>query len=162
MYPDVALEVALLDKLLGAVRALVAGPHMDQQVLVEGVASVELLAAVVALMDQALLVTHSVVVEAVLGQEALAAVVTEVGTALRMIHFVVDTPIIGAVQHFIANFAHEPLLALLAVRRGKMCPKRLPGQELFLANFTGMFRILHYFTLLLFMLEQMTCQRLLQ
>ena len=162
VYPDVALEIALLDKLLGTVRALVAGPHMDQQVLVEGVASVELLAAVVALVDQALLVTHPVVVEAVLGQEALPAIVTEVGTALRMIHFVVNTPIIGAVQHFIAHLAHKPLLALLAVRRGEMSPKRLPGQELFVTNFTGMFRILHYFTLLLFMLQQMTCQRLLQ
>ena len=162
MYPDVALEIALLDKLLRTVRALVAGTNMDQQMLVEGVPSVELLTAVVALVDHALLVTHPVVVEAVLCQEALATVVTEIGTALRMIHFVVNTSFIGAVQNFIANFAHKPLLALLAVTRGEMSPKCLPGQELFMANFTGMFGILHYFTLLLFMLLQVTRQRLLQ
>ena len=115
MYPDVALEVTFLDKLLGAVWTLVAGPHVDQEVLVEGVSSVELFAAVVALVDQALLVTHPVVVETILCQEALAAVVTQVRTALWVINFVVNTPIIGAVQNFIAHLANKPLLALLTV-----------------------------------------------
>ena len=152
MYPDVALEVALLNKLLGTVGALVPGAHVDQEVLVEGVSSVELLAAVVALVDHALLVAHPVVVEAVLCQEALAAVMTEIGTALGMINFIVNTPIVGAVQNLIAHFANESLLALLTVRRGKMSPERFSRQELFVANFTRMFRVLDNFALLLFVL----------
>ena len=66
MYSDVSLEIALLDKLLGAVRTLVAGPYVDQKMLIEGVPSVELLPAVLTFVDHVLLVTHSVVVEAVL------------------------------------------------------------------------------------------------
>lgn len=152
MYPDVALEVALLNKLLGTVGALVPGAHMDQKVLVEGVTSVELLSAVIALVDHALLVTHPVVVEAVLCQEALATVMTEIGTALWMVNFIVNTPIVGAVQNFIAHFANESFLALLTVRRGKMSPERLSRLELFVANFTSMFCVLHNFALLLFVL----------
>ena len=139
MYPDVALEVTLLDKLLGAVRTLVAGPHVDQEVLVEGVPSVELLAAVVALVDQALLVTHPMVVEAILRQEALATVVTQVGTTLRVINFVVNTPIVSAVQNFIAHLTNKTLLALLTVRRRKMSAERLSRLKLFVTNFTGVF-----------------------
>ncbi len=139
MYPDVALEVTLLNKLLGAVRTLVAGPHVDQEVLVEGVPSVELLAAVVALVDQALLVTHPMVVEAILRQEALATVVTQVGTTLRVINFVVNTPIVSAVQNFIAHLTNKPLLALLTVRRRKMSAERLSRLKLFVTNFTGVF-----------------------
>lgn len=152
MYPDVALEVALLNKLLGTVGALVPGAHMDQKVLVEGVTSVELLSAVIALVDHALLVTHPVVVETVLCQEALATVMTEIGTALGMVNFIVNTPIVGAVQNFIAHFANESFLALLTVRRGKMSPERLSRLELFVANFTSMFCVLHNFALLLFVL----------
>ena len=139
MYPDVALEVTLLNKLLGAVRTLVAGPHVDQEVLVEGVPSVELLAAVVALVDQALLVTHPMVVEAILRQEALATVVTQVGTTLRVINFVVNTPIVSAVQNFIAHLTNKTLLALLTVRRRKMSAERLSRLKLFVTNFTGVF-----------------------
>ena len=152
MYPDVALEITLLNKLLGAVGTLVAGPHVDQEVLVEGVPPVELFTAVVALVDQAFLVTHAVVVEAILRQEALAAVVTQVGTALGMINFVVNTPIVGAVQNFIAHLTNKSLLALLTVRRGKMSPERLSRLELFVTNFTSVFEVLHNFTLFLFVL----------
>ena len=152
VYPDVALEVALLNKLLGTVGALVPGSHVDQEVLVEGVASVELLAAVVALVDHTLFVAHPMVVEAVLCQETLATVVTKIGTALGMINFIVNTPIVGAVQNFIAHFAHKSLLALFTVGRGEMSPKRLSRQELFVTNFTSMFCALHNFALLLFVL----------
>ena len=96
-------------------------------------------AAVVALVDQALLVTHPVVVETILRQEALATVVTQVGTTLRVINFVVNTPIVSAVQYFIAHLTNKPLLALLTVRRRKMSAERLSRLKLFVTNFTGVF-----------------------
>ena len=132
--------------------ALVPGPHVDEEVLVEGVASVELLAAVVTLVDQTLLVTHPMVVEAVLGQEALATFLTEVRTALWVINLVVKATIVGAVKNFVAHFADKALLALLAVRCGEMSTERLPRLELFLANLTGMLGVLHNLILLLLVL----------
>ena len=116
VYSDVSLEIALLDKLLGAVRTLVAGPYVDQKMLIEGVPSVELLPAVLTFVYHVLLMTHSVVVEAVLREESLSTVVTEVRVALWMIHFIMNTPLSCTVENLVANFTHKPLLAFLTVR----------------------------------------------
>ena len=62
VYSDVSLEIALLDKLLGAVRTLVAGPYVDQKMLIETVSPAELLAAMLTLVDLDIFMAQSVVV----------------------------------------------------------------------------------------------------
>ena len=49
MDANVTLEVRLLDELLGTVRALVSGTHVDQHVLAERIAPSKLFAAIGAL-----------------------------------------------------------------------------------------------------------------
>ena len=130
------LKITLLHELFGAVRTLVTGTDVYQEMFVEGVSPAELLAAVLALVDLVILVAHPVVVQTVLGHEPEAADTAEVGIALRVIDFVVKTPLSGAVEHFVADFAEEALLTLLAVRGGEVSLHCLPRVELSLTHLT--------------------------
>ena len=130
------LEITLLNELFGAVRTLVTGTDVYQEMFVEGVPPAELLATVLALVDLVVLMAHPVVVQTVLGHEPETADTAEVGIALRVIDFVVKTPLSGAVEHFVADFAEEALLALLIVRGGEVSLHCLPRVELSLTNLT--------------------------
>lgn len=107
---------------------------MDQQVLVEeSTSSVELLAAKDALVDQALLDTSGVGCS---WSGALATVVAEVGTALRMIHFVEHS------DHWrcpaLCTLCTQTPSCSLAVTWRNESEAPSSGQELFVANITGM------------------------
>ena len=110
---NVPLQVALLHKLLWAVRTLVPWTNMDQHVLIKAVPPVEFFSTVVALVLLLAFVAHPMVVKAGLGDKSQAADRTNVGIGIWVIDLVVKTPCIGSLQNLIAHFANEPLLGLV-------------------------------------------------
>ena len=131
---NVALQVALLHKLLGAVRTLVPWTYMDQHVLVKAVPPVKLFSTVVALVLLLAFVAHPVVVKAGFGDKSQTADRTNVWVGIGMVNLVVKTPCIGSFQNLIAHLANEPLLSLVRVACRKVGLQRLSAGKFLLAH----------------------------
>ena len=131
---NVPLQVALLHKLLGAVRALVPWTYMDQHVLVKAVPPVKLFSTVVALVLLLAFVAHPMVVKAGLGYKSRTADRTNVGIGIGMVNLVVKTPCIGSFQNLVAHLANESLLSLVRVAGRKVGLQRLSAGKFLLAH----------------------------
>ena len=110
---NVSLQVALLHKLLRAVRTLVPWTNVDQHVLVKAVPPVKFFSTIVALVLLLAFVAHPMVVKAGFGDKSQTTDRTNVGVGIRVVNFVVKTSCIRSFQNLIAHLANEALLSLV-------------------------------------------------
>ena len=131
---NVALQVALLHKLLRAVGTLVPWTNVDQHVLIKAVPPVKFFSAIVALVLLLAFVAHPVVVKAGLGDKSQTADRANVGVRIRVVNLVVKTPCIGSLQNLIAHLANEALLGLVRVAGRKVGLQCLSAAKFLLAH----------------------------
>ena len=131
---NVSLQVALLHKLLGAVRTLVPWTNVDQHVLVKAVPPVKLFSTIVALVLLLAFVAHPMVVKAGFGDKSQTAERTNIGVGIWVIDLVVKTPCIRSFQNLIAHLANEALLSLVRVAGRKVGLQRLSTGKFLLAH----------------------------